>query len=128
MKRLFCNFTRTHLVLLLGFYVVFAAFTFFVLNAGTPSDRRDTPIICATIGAFSGPFTGAIARHYQSCCMQFSWGLFPFCASILGVGVVVQAVPLPFPQFERQMRIAMWCVGLFGWFAGIPVSFLHALS
>jgi hypothetical protein len=128
MKSLFRHFNRTHLYIFLGFYVIFAALTFFVLNGGTPSDRRDTPFFWATAGAVSGPFTGAIARHFQSCCLQFSWGLFPFCAAFFGVGVVAQVVPLPFPQFERRIRLAMWCIGLLGWFAGIPFSFLHALS
>jgi len=128
MKRLFRHFNRTHLYLFLGFYIVFAALTFFVLNAGTPSDRRETPFFWATLGVVSGPFTGTIARHFQSCCLQFSWGLFPYCAGFLCAGVVFQMVPFPFQRFERGIRLAMWCIGLFGWFAGVPVSFLHALS
>ena len=128
MERLFSNFSRAHLKIFLGFYVVFAALTCFVLNAGTPSDRRDTPIIKATLGAVSGPFTGAIARHFQSCCWRFSLGLFPYCAVFLGVGLLFQPIPLPFPRIERGVRLMMWCIGLLGWFAGAPASFLHALS
>lgn len=126
MKSLFRHFNRTHLILFLGFYVVFAALTFFVLNAGTSSDRRKTPFFWATVGAVSGPFTGAIARHLQTCCLQFSWGIFPFCAAFPVVGALFQVVP--FPRFERRIRLSMWCIGLLGWFAGVPVSFLHALS
>lgn len=128
MKPLFRHFSRTHLYVLLGFYLVFAVLTFLALSAGSPSDRREYPFFFATLGAISGPFTGAIARHFQSCCLQFSWCLFPFCVAFLGAGVVFQLLPLPITRFERGIRMAAWCVGWFGWFAGVPISFMHALS
>ncbi len=128
MRRLFQHFSRVHLYLFLGFYVVFAAMTFFALNAGSESDRRENAISAATIGVVSGPFTGAIARHFQSCCVEFSLSISPYCAVALGIGGLFQIVPLPFQRFARATRLTLWCLGLLGWFGGVLVSFLHALS
>jgi hypothetical protein len=128
MRHLFRNFSRVHLYIFLGFYLAFAALTFFALNAGPESSRRERQIVAATLGAVSGPFTGAIARHFQSCCLQFSVMLFPYCALFLGAGLLAQIVPLPFQRFERKVRLTIWCIGLLGWFGGGLVSFLHALS
>jgi len=128
MKRLFRNFGKVHLYIFLGFYVSFAALTFFVLNAGSESDRRENQIVAATVGTVSGPFAGAIARHLQSCCWRFSLAVFPYCALFLGASLLSQIVPLPFQRFERTVRLTMWCIGLLGWFGGALVSFAHALS
>jgi hypothetical protein len=128
MRRLFQHFSRAHLYVFLGIYLAFAALTFFVLNSGSVSDRRENAIGAATIGVVTGPFTGAIARHFQSCCLQFSLSILPWCALILGVGVLFQIVPLPFQRFARATRLALWCIGLLGWFGGALASFLHALS
>jgi hypothetical protein len=128
MSHLFQYFSRVHLYVFLGFYIAFAAATFFVLNAGSASDRRDNAIAAATIGVVSGPFTGAIARHFQSCCLQFSLSISLCCALALGAGVLFQIVPLPFQRFTHAARLTLWCLGLLGWFGGALVSFLHALS
>jgi hypothetical protein len=127
MKRNFQYFSRKHLHVFLGFYLVFAGFTLFVLSRQSASDWRDNWNVTATVGSLSGPFTGAIARHFQSCCWKFSVGLFPCCAALLLGGVVFQFVPLPWPSGER-LRLAAWIVGLLGWFGGGVVSFGHALS
>lgn len=82
--------------ILLGFYFGFAGFTFFVLSRQSASDWRENWNCAATIGALSGPFTGAIARHVQSCCWQNSVTLLPYCASFLGAGIACQIIPLPF--------------------------------
>jgi hypothetical protein len=114
----------------LGFYLVFAGLTLLALLPGNLSGHGDSldRTVAAAIGAFSGPFTGAIARGFQSCCWRFALSLFPVCGAILGGGLLFQLVPIPFRRIERPIRISTWCVGLFGWFAGVPVSFLHALS
>lgn len=114
MRRLFNHFSRVHLYLFLGFYVAFAAVTFLALNAGSVSDRRENWIVAATLGAVSGPFTGAIARHFQSCCLQFSLSA-PDCVAF-GAGVLFQIVTLPFQRFARAARLTLWCLGLLGWF------------
>ncbi|HEU5125827.1 MAG TPA: hypothetical protein VFW05_17380 [Verrucomicrobiae bacterium] len=128
MQRFFNNFSRVHLYIFLGFYITFAALTFFTLDSGSDSERRENQIVGATFGVVSGPFTGAIARHFQSCCRQFSIALLPYCAAILGAGIFFQIVPLPFQRFERVVRITFWSIGLLGWFGGALVSFMHALS
>jgi hypothetical protein len=128
MRHLFRNFSRVHLYIFLGFYLVFAALTFFAVNAGPESSRRERQIVAATLGAVSGPFTGAIARHFQSCCLRFSLMLVPYCALFIVAGVLVQIVPLPLQHSERTVRLTIWCIGLLGWFGGGLVSFLHALS
>jgi hypothetical protein len=127
-QHLFRNFSRAHLYLFIGFYVAFAVLTFLALNAGTESDRRQNQIVTATIGAVSGPFTGAIARQFQSCCWKFSLAVFPYSALILGAGVICQIIPLPFRRLERAVRLTLWCIGLLGWFGGALLSFAHALS
>ena len=131
MKRVaqpFRHFTRTHLFIFLGFYIVFAALTALVLNLQSESDRREAPIVSATLASISGPFTGAIARHYQSCCWDFSMSIFPYSAAFLAFGVLAQIVALPWKCCERAMRLTAWCFGLLGWFGAIILSFAHALS
>lgn len=128
MARFFQRMGWVHGYLFLGFYGVFATLTFLVLNAGSASDRRENWIWAATVGCVSGPFTGAIARHFQSCCLEFSLSVLPYCSLLLGMGVLMQFVPLPFQRFERGVRLTCWCLGLLGWFGGILVSFAHALS
>lgn len=121
-------FTRVHLKILLGFVVVFTALTACWLSGQSPSDRRENWNVATVLFTFSGPFAGAIARHFQGCCWRFSLGLFPFCAAVLAMGIVGQVVPLPFRRAERPVRFTAWVLGLLGWFLGAPISFLHALS
>lgn len=128
MQPILHSFSRVHVVIFLAFYITFAAVTFLALTAGSPSDRKEYPIAAATLGTLSGPFTGAIARNFQSCCWEFSLTIFPYCALLLGVGVISQIVPLPLRRFDRPVRLTLWCLGLLGWFGGALVSFGHALS
>lgn len=122
------HFRRIHLLIFFGCYLGFAALTFLVLNAGSESDRRENRILAATTGVITGPFTGAIARHGQTCCWQFSLALAPYCAGVFALGLLFQIIPLPFPRLERTLRLALWCLGLLGWFGGVLLSFAHALS
>lgn len=130
MKRMFHRFTKAHLWILLGFYIAFAALSLLLLLPGSLSGRGDTLTrsLTASVGSFSGPFTGAIARGFQSCCLQFSLSLCPYCGSILGIGLLFQFVPLHFGRFEHRFRLTMWSLGFLGWFGGGLISFAHALS
>lgn len=119
---------KTHLRIFVGFYLAFAALTFLVLNQGTESDRRSNAVASATLGAVSGPLTGAIARNFQSCCLRFSLEVLPYSALALGIGFLLQIIPLPIRRAEKPVRLALWCIGLLGWFGGGIVSFGHALS
>lgn len=117
-----------HVHVFLGVYLVCAALTFLALSSGSESDRRANRIVAATVGVVAGPFTGAMARRFQSCCWQASLSIFPSCAVLLGAGVLGQIVPLPCQRFEPVVRLALWCVGWLGWFGGALVSLVHALS
>jgi hypothetical protein len=117
-----------HLVIFLVLYVIFALLTWSAMMAQTENDRRSNANVLATIGCVSGPFTGAIARQWGSCCLRASLELFPYCAVILVVGFAVQFVPLPFGRFSQPLRLTVWALTLFGWFAGGIVSLGHALS
>lgn len=128
MKSVFRHFSRKHLYIFLAFYAIFAAFTLFALSQQSPADWRDNWNLAATIGSLSGPFTGAIARHFQTCCWQFSLMLSPYCGAVLLAGLVFQFVPIPWQSFERRVRLVIWSVGLLGWFGGGVISFGHALS
>ena len=121
-------FGVAHLLIFLGFYVAFAMLTYLALNAGTPSDRRENAVVAATVGSFSGPFTGAIARRFQTCCWQAAMAVFPYSAALLGLGVLAQIVPFRAGRFERSIRLVLWCAGLAGWFGGGVLVFGHALS
>ena len=128
MHTMFRHFTRTHFKILLGFVLVFSALSAFWLSQQSVGDRRDNANLATVAFTFLGPFAGAIARHFQSCCWKFSVGLFPFCAAFLLVGVVCQVIPVPFRHGQHFFRLATWTLALAGWFLGAPVSFLHALS
>lgn len=128
MKSRRTRFTRAHLYIFVSFYLAFAGFTAWVLSRQSESDRRENWNVAATLGTVSGPFTGAIARRFQSCCWKFSLSIFPYCAAVLAVGVMSQLVPMPAPSIEKPLRLTLWSLGLLGWFAGAVVSFGHALS
>lgn len=130
MKLSFSNFTRTHLRVLIGFYATFVVLSFLVMLPGALSGHGASlgTAVITSFGSISGPFAGAIARDFQRCCLRASMDLFPYCALILGIGVLFQFLPLPFQRFARGLRIGMWCFGLIGWFGGVILSFGHALS
>lgn len=130
MKRISHRFTKRHLWILLGFYIAFAALSLLLLLPGSLSGHGDplTWSLTASLGSFSGPFTGAIARGFQSCCLEFSLSLCPYCGSVLGIGLLFQFVPLHSGRFEHGFRLTMWSLGLLGWFGGVLISFGHALS
>lgn len=124
----FSSLRKTHLRIFVGFYLVFAVMTFLVLSQGNGSDRRSNAVAAATLGAVSGPLTGAIARNFQSCCLRFSLAVLPYSALALGIGFLLQIIPLPIGRAEKPVRLALWCIGVLGWFGGGMVSFGHALS
>jgi hypothetical protein len=115
-----------HVRIFVVLYVVFALYAYTATIAGSPGDVRDRPVALVTMGAILGPLTGALARHWQGCCLGFSLAILPYCGAALALGVVFQVIPLPFPRFRRGVRLAAWTCGWVVWFLGIPVSFLHA--
>ena len=47
-----------------------------------------------TVGIVLGPFAGAFAREWQSCCLEWSWHLAPYALVPLAAGVSLQVVPM----------------------------------
>src|SRR3954464_11515730 len=95
MKGLFQHFSKTHLRILFGFYAAFVCLSLVLTLPGAINGHGE-PLgisLTASLASFSGPFTGAILRHYQSSCWQFSFHIFPFCAAILGAGFAFQFIP-----------------------------------
>ncbi len=105
MRRDLPAFGAVHLFIFLGFYLAFAALTYLALNAGTESDRRENAVVAATVGSFTGPFTGAIARRFQSCCWQAAMSVFPYSATMLGLGALAQIVPFPAGRLPLLLRL-----------------------
>jgi hypothetical protein len=122
------HFSRTHGYIFLGFYLALAGGTFCVLSRQSASDWRDNWNAAATVGSLSGPFTGAIARHFQACCWKCSVTLFPYCAAFLLGGFTFQFVPIPWEAGQRTLRLVVWSIGLLGWFGGGVVSLVHGVS
>ena len=128
MKEFVQHFRRKHAYVFLAFYLALACWTFFVLSRQSASDWRDNWNVAATVGSLSGPLTGAIARHFQSCCWQCSVTLFPYCAAFLLGGFTFQFVPIPWEAGQRTLRLVVWGIGLLGWFGGGVVSLVHGVS
>ena len=122
------QFRRIHFYVLWGLIAVFSTLTLGMLILQSPSDWRDNHNFSATVLVVSGPFTGAIARPSSSSTLGFSWALFPYCAGILLVGVLLQFVRLPFKQGARSIQMVFWVLSLLGWFGGGFVSLMYALS
>lgn len=121
------SFDRGHLTIFLVLYALFAGLTLLVLWQQSPSDWKGNWNTAATLGAVTGPFTGAIARHFQGCCLKASLSLFPYCLIFLLGGAALQLIPRHTGAW-RPIRLSLWTLGLLGWFGGSLVSFLHAFS
>ena len=85
-------------------------------------------VLLTTAGTISGPMTGALARDWQGCCLEFSIFLLPCCGSALVGAAAFQFIPLPLKRGATAIRLSVWTVGLLVWFMGGIVSFGHALS
>ncbi len=101
--------------------------TFRVLTSRSVDEQRENLILTASVGAFSGPFTGTIAGNFRKNCWGHSFRLLPYCALLLATGFVSQIIPLPFQPFKRTFRLSMWGMGMLGWFGGVPASLIFVL-
>lgn len=111
-----------------GLLGAFTALTYLAVSSGTPSDLRERPVLLTTLATITGPFVGPIARRSQSCCMDFALSLAAVAGPILALGLIAQAVPLPFRWGRRSFRLTLWTLGWAAWFFSGLVSFGHALS
>ena len=114
--------------ILAGLLTPFTALTYLAVCSGSPSDVRDRPVILTTLATISGPFVGAIARHGQSCCLDFSLKLAAICGPILALGLIAQVIPLPFRRGQQAVRLLLWTLGWLTWLLGGLVSFVHAFG
>jgi hypothetical protein len=119
--------SRARWYILLGLLVPFTALTYLAVSSGSPGDVRARPVALTTLATITGPFTGAIARHGQSCCLQCSLWLAAICGPVLALGLIAQVVPLPFRRGQQPVRLVLWKLGWFVWLFSGHVSFMHAL-
>jgi hypothetical protein len=101
--------------------------TYLAVSSGSPDDLRGRPVILTTLATITGPFTGAIARHGQACCLGFSLMLAAVCGPILALGLISQVIPLPFRRGQTVVRLVLWTLAWFVWLLGGLASFVHAL-
>lgn len=123
------NFSRWHVVAFVVLWSIFSALTFYVVSNGLDNAADHPGTVAATTAAtVLGPMTGAVSRNFQGCCLGFSLSLLPYCLSGLLVAVLAQVIRLPAHAWGLVARRLLWILGLFVWFAGGIVSFMHALS
>ena len=91
--RLFRNHvTRTHGYVALAFLVVFGGFTLFLV-CQPKNNEGLANIVITTLAVVAGPMVGAVARDFQSCCLEFSLCLLPWSGAFLVAGALFQFVP-----------------------------------
>ncbi len=119
------NFSRKHVATFAAVWLLFAVATFFLTNDGFDNNGR---ALLIAVGTISGPMAGALARDWQSCCLEFSLLLLPYCGAALVGALAFQFVKLPLEKGATAIRLTVWTLGLLVWFMGGIVSFGHALS
>jgi hypothetical protein len=122
--------SRAHVWTTIALWIGFTALTFVIAWDGVDGVGADhhRTVVVTTLATPLGPMTGAISRHLQSCCWEFSVSLLPFCLTALALGGALQWVIPPKNRGLRILRVAIWGLGLFVWFGGGIVSFGHALT
>ena len=116
----------------IGLLAASASLVYLMASHGSPGDLADRSAAVTTAATVLGPFAGAVARHWQGCCVTFSMRLAAFaCGPALAVGLLTAAVPLPKILAGRggdALRVTLWSAGWAAWFLGGPASLLHALG
>jgi len=123
------RFHRWHLWTALALWLVFTAWTYLIVSSGL-DDASDRPgiVMATTVGTVLGPMTGAICRGFQSCCLDISLSLLPYCLAALGIGVAAQLMSKSQHPLVIAIQMVLWIAGFFIWFGGGIVSFGHALG
>jgi hypothetical protein len=80
------------------------------------------------VGAILGPFAGAVARDWQSCCAENSWAIAPYAFASLGIGLTVQLLWHPEGRALRFLRALVWWLASASWFVAAILSYAHALE
>lgn len=120
--------SRARWYILAGLLAPFTALTYLAVGSGSPSAVRDRPVVFTTLATITGPFVGAIARHSQSCCLDFSLKLAAICGPTLALGLIAQVIPLPFRRGQQALRLLLWTLGWLTWLFGGLGSFVHAFG
>jgi hypothetical protein len=129
MKYLKNNLSAVHLALFAILLIAFTILTYCITDAGVDDGfDHDARVWQSTLGTVAGPFTGALSRGLQACCLQFSLTLTIVCGPALLVGILMQFVNFSAQNDYRPLRLVFWVAGWLIWFAGGIVSFAHALS
>ena len=115
--------TRRHGWVFLALLVPFCLLTAAAVATGADDGHRLGRVVGTTAGTLLGPFTGALARDGQSCCLEFSLSLVPWAGGALLVGLLLQVARRP-----AAWRLGAWGLGWAVWFGSGLVSFLHAFS
>ena len=117
------RFSQWHVWIALALLLAFVGLTFSSVRA------HPTRLAATIIASMAlGPMAGAFVRDYQGCCLEFSLSLLPYCAGALVGALAVQLLVPPKTGLLRAVRLLTWAAGLFIWFAGALVSYMHALS
>lgn len=80
------------------------------------------------LGVVLGPFAGAVARDWQSCCAENSWNIAPYAVSAVAVALLVQVVIRPDSKTMRCTLATLWWIGCIAWFLAALLSYAHALE
>lgn len=112
----------------LALLVVFSALTFAATSTGSASDVAQRPRLLTTLLTVAGPFTGAVARNGQDCCLAFSTRLATWLAPALAVALLARWSLNGRRGAAGTAGVVLWALGWFVWLAGGLVSFGHALN
>ena len=74
---------RWHMVILATLWLLFTVLTYLMVSNSRSPERT----LLTTASTALGPMTGAICRDCQSCCLQNSLTLLPYCLAGLAVAV-----------------------------------------
>ncbi len=128
MKMIENHLTKNHLFVFLFIWLCFTALNYWIAEHGIEQYDHRRLVVLTTLGTILGPMTGAISRDCQSCCLNFSLSLLPYCAAFLVAGTIPLFIKFPFKLGASALRMALWIVGLLGWFLGGIFSYAHALN
>ena len=122
------HFSIAHVRIAIGLWLAFgglAASLGFMAFAGA---GRVPKAALTAAGIILGPTVGAISRGFQSCCLEYSISLLPYCSAALIGAVVIQVAVPPGLTWVQVVRLLAWAGGLIVWLGGGLISLAHALS
>ena len=110
------RFGRLHAYLAVGAFALCAGFVFLVTGS-----------VRYAAGVLLGPFAGAVARDWQSCCAENSWSIFPWGVGAVAIALLSQLIP-PRRAWLAGVRYVLWTFGTAFWFLFAILSYMHALE